>query len=61
MKQPYFTQVWSEKSANSFFALSASSKIHHAHKHSNPCHGLNFHVKYDFFKYYPNNVPYKTL
>ena len=31
-----------------FFGISSSSKIHPTHKHSNTCHGLNFHRKLIF-------------
>ena len=60
MKYPYFTQVWPEKSANLFFAISDGLKIYNTHKHFNTCHGINFHPKI-FYKCSYNNVIYKTL
>ena len=43
-------QVGPGKYKTSFFAIFGSSKIHGTHKHSNTCHGLNFHCKLIFFE-----------
>ena len=47
-----------------FLAISGSSKIHCTHKHSNTCHGLNFHHKLIFLNarknvHYQNQKQFK--
>ena len=46
------------KNKKNFFAISGSLKIHLTHKHSNTCHGLNFHL--NFFLNARNNIFYQN-